>query len=480
MSYIPLKIPAGVVKAGTDYDSRGRWIDSNLMRWHDGDVMQPIGGWALLSNAGSVAVGGPVRGMIGYRRNNGQARIILGTHAKLYDYAAGTLTAITPVGFTAGDIQASGTYYAPTEANTWQIDMFGEDPVACSWSDGLIYTWDSSVGGAATVVDGSAPTGCVGVVVTPERFVVALGAGGDGKEVQWADQESLTVWGATTSNQAGSFPLQGHGNIMAGRAGRQETLIWTDLDLFSMRYIGGELIYSFNKVGSQCGAISRRSMAIFDGRAIWMGRRGFFLYDGFVQPIPCPVGDFVFNQLNQDQRSQIAADVRADFHEVWWYYPSSTSDNDNAVVYNWLGNHWRIEPIDRTAGIDRGVFEFPLAADPSGAIYEHENGALYADEGGSPSYTPYAESGPIELGNGDNVMAIRQFIPDEDSLGEAKVKIFSRFYPTATETDNGFFTLANPTDMRITARQVRVRVQQVTAGMRWGTPRLEAVPGGLR
>lgn len=482
--YVPINIPPGVVKLGTDYKGKGRWIDSSMVRWHEGS-MRTVGGWAILTNATSSAIAGPVRGMLAYRRNTGQARVIFGTHNKLYDYTGGTLTTITPTGFTAGVVQATGSYYAPTEANTWSFDMFGEDPIGCAWSDGKLYHWDSSAGGAATQLANS-PEYCVGVVVTPEGFVTALGGDQDGttggnlKNVAWADQRSLSVWAPTTTNQAGDFTLSGEGNIMAGRAGRQETLIWTDIDLFAMRYIGGDLIYAFHKVGSQCGPISRRSMVTFGGKAVWMGRESFYIYNGSVEKISCPMANTIFSSLNQDQRSQVAAMILTDFNEIWWFYPSTTNDNDNAVVYNYAENHWRTEAIDRSAGIDRGVLEYPLMADPSGAIYEHEQASTYADEGGSPSFTPYAETGPIELGNGDQVMAIQQFIPDENTLGANTFKIFSRFYPTASETDNGFITLANPTDVRITARQIRLRVQPQNPAARWGSQRLKAEPGGNR
>lgn len=482
MPYLPLQLPEGVVRLGTKYQAKGRWYDSNLVRWHDG-TMQPVGGWALLTNATSAAVGGAVRGMFAWKRNNGTGYIALGTPTKLYVYSGTTLSNVTPAGITTGNTDASGTYYARTEANSWQFDAFGEDLVAVAYSDGKLYVWDSSVGvGTAAAAAAGAPTSNVGVVVTPERFLVALGAGGDRRAVQWADQESTTSWTATPDNQAGDFPLSTKGNIQAGRRGRNETLIWTDTDLWAMRYIGGTLVYSFQQLGSECGAISRRSMAVVDGKAFWMGPRGFFAYDGYVRPIPCEVGDFVFNRVNRAQASKIAAHALSDFNEVWWYYPSGsgTPECDSYVALNYETGTWRLGAFERTDGIDRGFLEYPLAADASGAVYEHEQGTTYADEGGSPSYTPYIESGPVEIGEGDQTMMIRQYIPDEETLGEVSLVVYSALYPTATETTSAAFTAANPTDLRITARQLRFKFTQVTGGWRVGVPRFEVVPGSLR
>lgn len=478
MTLVKLQIPPGMVRPGTVYDARGRWYDGNLVRWHEG-ALQAVGGWAVLSNATSAAISGPVRGMLAWRRNAGTGYVAFGTHEAIFVYSAGTLTDVTDGSFTTGAVDASGSFYARTEANSWQFDTFGEDLVAVAYSDGRILYWDSSAGGDVAALAG-APTGCRGVVVTPERFVVALGASSDGRLVQWSDQEDATDWTATTINQAGDFILPGSGQIMAGRRSKNETLIWTDSDLFGMRYIGGTFVYSFQLLG-EGGAISRRSMAMMDGRAYWMGARGFFAYDGAVRPIPCEVGDYVFNRLNRAQASKIAAVVSADFNEVTWYYPSNSgSENDSYVTYDYLENHWTIGSIVRTDGIDRGFLQYPLLADADGCVYEHENGTTYADEGGSPSYTPYVESGPVEIGDGDRVMHVTGYIPDEETLGEVNTRIYSRLYPTGTETTHGPYTNTNPTNVRITARQVRVRHTQVTGGFRIGTPRLDVKPGGKR
>src|SRR5690606_14666626 len=149
-----------------------------------------------------------------------------------------------------------------------------EDLVGVAYSDGRILYWDSSTGGDVAALS-NAPTGCLGVVGTPERFVVALGASSDGRLVKWSEQEGATDWTPVRTNQAGDFTLPGSGQIMAGRRSKNETLIWTDTGLFGMRYIGGDFVYTFPLLG-EGGAISRRSMAMTDGRAFWMGTRGFY------------------------------------------------------------------------------------------------------------------------------------------------------------------------------------------------------------
>jgi hypothetical protein len=110
-----------------------------------------------------------------------------------------------------------------------------------------------------------------------------------------------------------------------------------------------------------------------------------------------------------------------------------------------------------------------------GYIYEHEVGYNYDGS------TPYAETGPIEIGNGDNVMAVTRVLPDEQTLGEVVVSFKTRMYPTSSETTFGPYTAAQPTDVRFSARQVKVRYTGAILGdWRVGVNRLDALASGQR
>lgn len=450
-----------------------------------------------------------VRGMIGWRDNAQDPNMAFGTPTKLYHFSLGALTDITPTTFTTASAVAtlsSGNYgdgpygqglygYGDTslvqltEAQSWQLDNFGEDLVAFAKSDGKIYYWDTSVGGvAAPVTDATAtdpPENCTGMVVTPERFVVALGADGDGRYIRWSDQEDANDWTLDLGvNQAGDFTLPGAGELQCGARNRNETLLWTDVDLFSMRYIGGTLVYSFNQVGANCGIISRRAFATVDGRVFWMGQRGFFTYDGFAKPVPCSISDDVFNNLNRTQRSLVWAQPMSEYREVWFFYPSEGSEEcDRVAVYNYAENHWSGPwTLQRSAGFDRGAYDFAVMADELGQFYYMENGTSYLKPNRASSYNPSAESGPFEIGSGDQVMSILRVIPDETTLGEVDITLYAGLYPTASEDSQSITTLTEPTSSRLTGRQVRLKVEQDSASSGWrvGTFRLEVRPRGRR
>ncbi len=491
--YIPIKLPPGIYRNGTEYQAAGRWYDANLVRWYE-NTLRPIGGWRKRANA---QLSGACRGLITWRDNSANRWIAAGTHTHLYVMnELGTLKDITPTGFTAGvasatvltgygtNVYGSFAYGVarpdtgqPVPATTWSLDNWGEYLVACSDADGKLYEWQlgfSTPTLAAPIAN--APTGNAALLVTQERILFALGAGGNPRKVQWCDQEDNTLWTPNTDNLAGDYELATPGSLLAGKRVKGVNLLFTDVDVHTAQYVGAPFVYGFEKAGSGCGLISAQSVAAIDTAAIWMSKAGFWIYDGYVKPLPSDVSDFIFKDINLAQASKIYCVHNSKFGEIWWFYPSGGSnENDSYVTFNYRENHWNIGALARTAGTDSGVFAYPLMVSSDGYIYEHEVGFAY--DGASV----YAESGPVQLGNGDNVMSVLGVIPDEANLGDAVVSFTSRLYPTGTQSSFGPYPAANPTSVRFSGRQVNMKVTGDTlADWRVGVMRLDAVPMGKR
>lgn len=493
MPLIALDLPPGVYRNGTDLQAQGRYRDSNLMRWHD-NTMQPIQGWRTRSDTAAAA---KIRSLHAWVDNSADRWIAAGTYNKLYVYTqSGIQHDITPVGLTAGQedstnpvgygngaygVDAYGTPRQesdiPDPATTWSMDSWGQYLVACSDADGKIYEWQLNTGTAAAQVT-NAPTSCAGIVVTDERFILALGAGGNPRKVQWPDRENNTVWSPLATNEAGDYELQTNGRLQCGGRLQNQTLLLTDTDAHTATYSGPPYVYGFERVGTSCGIIGKKALAIVDRGAVWMGARSFYTFaGGTVQEIDSDVADYVFSDINMSQASKITAVSNAKFSEIRWFYPSGTStENDRYVAFNYQDNTWTIGTLARTAAVDAGVFRYPIYANASDKkIYEHEVGNNY------DGATPFAESGPVSLGIGDNVASVTEMIPDERTQGDVQVKFKTRFYPNDTEREYGPYSMSNPTSLRITGRQFRVRIEGVS-GSDWrvGINRLEVKAGGRR
>lgn len=608
MPLVPLDLKAGFYRNGTDLDASNRWRDGSLVRWRDGSL-RPIGGWQTFKD-GFCA--NPIRGAHAWESNNGTAYFAAGSHNELTALlGSGTTYDITPASMTTGREDAGlnlgfgggfyGTGYFGTqrpatgtysEATSWSLDNFGQYLVGVHYDTGTLVEWQLGSSSVAAPVS-NAPTNNLGLVVTEERFIFLLGAGGDPRKVQWCDKEANTVWTPAVTNEAGDIILQTSGQIMQGLKTRGQTLILTDQDAFTAKYLGPPYVYGFDRVGTSCGAVSRMAAVDTDQGAFWMGQKGFFGFDGnSVRELPCEVHDYVFDDINVNQQTKIWGFSNTEFSEVWWFYPSAGSlEIDRYVAIDLLENHWLIGDLSRTGGVSRGVFRTPIlsgeyvenitfnvtVANDSGNKYyissysgsaptiTLKKGNTYkfdqsdatndmhplqfsttsnGTHGGGSAYTTgvtvvgtagqagayveivvsdstpstlyyycsnhsgmggtvnviepvsvfnheqglnydnssvFCETGPISISNGDNVAKVTEVIPDEKTAGDVDLKFKTRFYPNDTETTHGPFNPSNPTSLRFTGRQLRMRVEgDQTANWRVGTMRLEIKQGGRR
>jgi len=490
MALVALDVPAGIYNHGTELDSAGRWIDGNFIRWQNGSV-RPIGGWTTRKASATAAA---PRGMVSWVDHSEVTHIAVGTYNKLYAINQGSAVQdITPSGLNAGSENANANYgfggqtygndqygqprdaAVPEPVTTWSLDSFGQYLIACSSDDGKIYEWQLSTSAVATLLS-NAPTNASAVMVTDERFVFCLGAGGNPQKIQWSDRENSNLWAPAITNQAGDIELQTTGKIMCGVRVKGSALIITTSDAHTATYAGPPFVYSFDRVGSSCGIVSRQAVVAVDQGAFWMGTGGFYQFNGnSVQEMPCDVLDYVFTSLNSAQRSKVCAIHNSQFGEIWWFYPSSASnENDRYVVYDYKEGHWNIGTLSRTTGVDLGAFSSPLWFDAAGNLYNHELGYTHDS-------APFLESGPISIGSGDNIMRVNEIIPDEGTQGEASLTFKTRFYPNGSETEHGPFTLQNPTGARFQGRQVRMRINgSELNNWRAGKMRLNVVEGGRR
>jgi hypothetical protein len=494
---ISLALPPGLYRNGTEFQSQGRWFDASLTRFFEGSI-RPVGGWVPHS---ASAVSGKARALITWKDNGNDAWIAIASETHLYVMTrSGVLHDITPAGFNvppsgrpdatlAGGYglgaYGAGAYGTPRldvveiqDATMGSLDTWGEDLLFCNDTDQRLYEWvvASGVGVAAAAV-ANAPT-CQAVVVTAEGFVFALGAGGDQRNVAWCDQRNDTLWAPDATNQAGDFDLQTFGRLMCGRRLSGGTGLWTDLDMWVATYIGGTLVYGFDKVGSGCGAVSRQAVAAVDAQCVWMSQNGFWTFNSYVAPLNCDVQDYVFGDLNRDQVSKIFTVHNTDYGEVWWFYPSAAAiEIDRYVIWNYRENSWNVGQLSRLSGTERGVFTNPMMTGPDGIIYEHETGWAY------DGAQPYLTSGPLQLGAGDQVFTAQQLIGDEKTQGQVTLSFTGRFFPNGPGMDFGAYSLipGPPTDVRFTARQIEMTVTGVAAAdWRFGDGRLTVNAGGRR
>lgn len=280
-------------------------------------------------------------------------------------------------------------------------------------------------------------------------------------------------------------------------------MIFTNTSLHGMQYVGPPYTFGFQQLGANCGCVASHAAADVNGLAFWMGTEAFYVFDGTVKKLPCTVQDYVFQDINLVQKDKFTIGVNSQFNEVTWWYCSASSDYiDRYVTFNYLENVWSIGSMPRTSWIDIGTYDKPIAssyliasnAATISTIYGLTAGrtrVYFQEDGvngdGSP-INSYIKSGYFDIGDGDNMLYMRRFIPDfKNQVGDLTVHLLLRAYPQATASPSSLdpYIISPGTekvDTRARGRQISLRIEssELNNNWRFGTLRVDVQPDGLR
>ena len=405
----------------------------------------------------------------------------------------GTVT-VNTWGFPPGVYDSvSGSTIAPLQIDDWSLDNWGGFLIASPTKSGIFY-YDTLGGSDRATIVPYAPTVNEGFFVAmPERQIVCYGTTFNGIQdpllVRWTDIGNFTSWVATVSNQAGSFRIPKGSKIVGGMQGPQQGLIWTDTNLWSMQYINLPLVYSFNEIGAGCGLIGRKAMGTMAGIVYWMSQSQFYiLAGGGVQPLPCPIWDVIFQDIDTNYLENIRCAPNSRFGEVSWYYPTVGSGGvpTKYVKYNTLLQQWDFGTLTRTAWIDQGVFGPPIGSSGNGIIYQHET----SQNAGNEEMDSYVQTGYFALNEGDQMTFLDQVWPDMkwgyyggESNANVKITFYAVDYPGQTPRVYGPYNVNELTKYispRIRARLISIRISgsQLDTFWRMGNIRYRLQPDG--
>jgi hypothetical protein len=352
-----------------------------------------------------------------------------------YQISIGSATQQPIVGWGAGAWGAGpwgyGTSTTVGSLRLWNQANFGDNLVFGPRGGG-IYFWDSTTGLA---VRGVLVEDIVGANEVPiiqnylfisdvSRFVFAFGTNEiaslvqDPMLIRWSDQESILDWNPQITNQAGSVRLSHGSQIITAVQTRQEIVTFTDSSVYSLQYLGPPYVWSAQLLGDNISIQGPNSAVLASGVIYWMGVDKFYMYDGRVNTLNCDLRRYIFENINVNQNEQIFAGTNEGFNEVWWFYCSeNSSDIDRYVIYNYLEKVWYYGTMSRTAWLDSGLLDYPIATTynttaGTGLIINHEFGINdIATEVVLP-INAYISSSEFDIGDGHNFAFVWRVLPD--------------------------------------------------------------------
>ena len=358
-----------------------------------------------------------------------------------------------------------------------------------------------------------------GTVSDISRFAICFGTNPLGEAeldpmfIRWADQESLTDWTPSATNQAGGQRLSHGSRILTAVQTRQEIVVFTDTSLYSMQYLGPPYVWGFQLLGDNISMSGYNTAALASGIIYWMGVDKFYRYDGRVQTLRCDLRNHVFSNINLAQQDQFFASTNEGFNEVWWFYCSANATRpDLYVVYNYVEDIWYYGSLERSAWIDSGLNEYPLAATYSNNLVFHELGVDDNTSGTPAAIDAYITSAQFDIGDGHNIGFVWRMIPDltfrnSSTTGETPrvtmyllpLKNSGSGYNNQNVDGNqseGGTSFANVDRIgaydvdqftgqiytRVRGRQMSFKVRSNRVGTQWqlGSPRIDIRPDGRR
>jgi hypothetical protein len=402
----------------------------------------------------------------------------------------------------------------------WNQYNFGENLLFGPRGAGIYY-WVAGSGVSTRGVNlttlGDADTPVVQnyiIVSDTSRFALVFGTNDpyaasptklDPMLIRWSDQENPYVWIPAITNQAGSIRLSHGSEIITAIQTRQEIVVLTDQAVYSLQYLGPPYVWGTQLLGDNISVIGPNAVALGSGVVYWMGVDKFYMYDGRIQTLNCDLRRYVFSDINQGQATQVFASTNEGFNEVWWFYCSANSTSvDKYVVYNYLEKVWYYGTMARTAWLDSGLLEFPIATTYVNNIVNHEDGINDNMTATTAAIEAYISSSEFDINDGHNFGYIWRVLPDL-TFGEsttsptgAQPQVTMTLYPM-TSSGSGASTPASATVTkiaeyniteeftgivytRVRGRQMILKMSSNQIGTSWqmGAPRIDVRPDGRR
>ena len=438
-----------------------------------------------------------------------------------YQVNIGLDTTVTGTGWGAGTWgrdtwgSSASLLVSGSTLRIWTHDNLGED-LLINVRDAGIFYWDKSARSAPFLpaqalsdlsTDVTTPTIAKQVLVSDvDRHTIVFGCDAqndigvqDPLLIRFSDQANPLVWQSLATNTAGDLRL-GSGSEIIMAVETKQQMVWTDSSLHAMQFIGPPFTFGITQVAENITIASPLSAAAVDDNIYWMGVEDFYIYSGQVQKLPCSVRSYVFDDFNSAQSEKVCAGVNSSFSEIWWFYPSASSaENDKYVVFNYQEQVWYYGELNRTAWLDRGITSNPVGASTDNYLYLQESG--FDDGSTSPvsAVTSYIESSQMDIGDGDHFVFLKRLIPDitfSDSTATAPSANFTleaRNFPGENYTNSDTNPVirsstvpveqfTNVVNLRLRGRSFALKVESVDTGVGWrlGSPRVDMQQDGRR
>ena len=303
-----------------DYGAPGLSLVANAYPGAAG--WRPVGAFY----AHAAALPSPCKGASSFIAPSGRSVLIAGTASKLYRLDGTAWAEI-------------GTGYTLSASQRWRFVQFGTIAIV---SNGLDTPLRVNLETDAVATLGGSPPDMQAMAVV-NNFVVGTQIGQVVNRIAWSGRNNAEWW--TYAERQSDFTDFPDGGEVTGIIGGEVGLVLQRNAVRRMAYIGGNVLFRFDKISSFVGCATVHSVAQHGELAFWYSDNGFKMWDGAqIKAIGHERVDNSFASLyGQVDYDQISTAIDGQRNTVAW------SSGNKSWLYNWLLDKWSL--IDHAAEI---------------------------------------------------------------------------------------------------------------------------------
>lgn len=330
----------------------------------------------------------------------------------------------------------------------WSIDRFGNDFRICvgdydTSSVQSVFAWDGDTAVAPVYLTNS-PTD-TNFIFESGNALIAL----KGRRVYASKIGDSTDWTPAADSSAYFDDLEGVNRLVSGIKARGTNLLFSEDVTLTFSYIGEPNYWRAQDLLTVDGIIAPNARAYQDETVFWMGKRGFYSFDGssVQRLINMQNEDWIFDNLNYGQRYKIFCRTDVANKQIWWFFPID-NEPDNYVIYNYANGSWTLGTRDLTAAQQpaslNNIYYTANAINSTG-----DNQVIWRDDLESGQDLDWIARTSYSYGStGMTRMRLRDFLPDVYTSDNYNVRVLTKEWANSTAYASGYYT-ATPTTQHI-------------------------------
>lgn len=399
------------------------WRDGENVIFEDGQVRKSPGTQKIGTVIGTAPVTGIIDTLI-----DGKPNLVWGDFDSLYRVNQGAIT-VERTGYNAGDFliafqdgafQEDAFQYARGRiASLWSLENWGEWVIA---TDGVNTPQIDKMDGSGAVDLTGSPPAYAQIVVRIKNYIVFFNTELGGNFAVWCDTDNVEDY---VNGAAGNLPIRDlSSEIIAAERLGDVIGVYSVNEMIIFQYIGPPYYFGYSRAMSGIGAASKACVVEKEGKHYGVCKTGFWVTDGSSYQYISPplLREWAEANIDWSNGSKIAGFLNEGRSLIEWGVPvvGGTGNNDITIAFNYEKATWTFRSYGLTAGLQKGIWEFPIIGMANGDVLYTEFGFDHA----GAALVAFVQTKPFKVGEFLDTYSLDYVLAGLTSIVTTGVKVY--------------------------------------------------------